>query len=275
MRTDLMYERRLLYRVIIGCFIFFVLGLIKGNDAGIDFEARAVTIDLTATEEPTFTLEVLSVASPARKTWRVFIYHTHTYEAYEMDAENTYQPTETWRTADDQYNMIRVGEELASRLRETGIEVTHDVTAYEPPRLSTAYSRSLEGLKKAVTEGYDLYIDLHRDSYSKNNGPNTVVNGGNELARFLFLIGQGTGTGFDERPDWETNRKAAQSLSDSLNHQVEGISRGVSLKSGRYNQQADTPCILIEAGNNKNTLPQVLQAMPYLAHAICEYFDSL
>ena len=95
------------------------------------------------------------------------------------------------------------------------------------------------------------------------------------MIRFLFLIGQGTGTGFDERPDWEKNRKAAQMISDALNAQAAGISRGVSLKSGRYNQQAATPCILIEAGNNKNTLSQALAAMPLLAQAICQYFDAL
>ena len=153
--------------------------------------------------------------------------------------------------------------------------MTHDTAAYEPPKLSSAYSRSLESLKKAALEEYDLYIDLHRDSYSKNNGPNTVMLDQTEMIRFLFLIGQGTGTGFDERPEWEKNQQAAQAISDALNDQAEGLSRGVSLKSGRYNQQAATPSMLIEAGNNQNTLSQALAAMPALAQSICRYFDTL
>lgn len=277
MRFYVIRAREALCWVIGGLMVLFALGVGAGRLAEREGRAKAVSIDLSQDPLPAagFTLEVLSVAPAAQKTRRVFLYHTHTYEAYEMDDENVYTPTETWRTKDNQYNMVRVGEELAQRLREAGIFVTHDTTAYEPPRLSTAYSRSLEGLETAVAEGYDLYIDLHRDSYSKNNGPNTISKGQTELARFLFLIGQGTGTGFDERPDWESNQQAAKAISDSLNRQAEGISRGVSLKSGRYNQQAATPVLLIEAGNNKNTLPQVLDAMPYLAHAICEYFDSL
>ena len=60
-----------------------------------------------------------------------------------------------------------------------------------------------------------------------------------------------------------------------MNQQVSGLCRGISLKNGRYNQQAATPSMLIEVGNNQNTLPEALAAMPYLAHAICAYFDGL
>ncbi len=222
-----------------------------------------------------FTIEVVSAASQPKKQKRVYLYHTHTYEAYEMDGENRYTPTETWRTADHSCNMVRVGAELAARLREAGIFVTHDTTDYEPPRLSTAYSRSLEGLKKAAEEGYDLYIDLHRDSYSKGNGPNVIEVEGRPAARLLILIGQGTGSALDEKPDWEANEKAAKMISEALNARAENLCRGVSLKSGRYNQQAATPSMLIEVGNNKNTLPEALNAMEPLARAICQYFDGL
>lgn len=240
--------------------------------------AMAVSIDLSipeTAESSGFSLEVIAAAKTTQPARRVFIYHTHTYEAYEMDADNRYTPTETWRTADENYNMIRVGEELARWLRDAGINAVHDTTAYEPPRLSTAYARSLEELQAAAAEGFDLYIDLHRDSYSRNNGPNTVGKGGTAMARTLILIGKGTGTGFDERPDWEANQQAALRISEEMNQQVSGLCRGISLKNGRYNQQAATPSMLIEVGNNQNTLPEALAAMPYLAHAICAYFDGL
>ena len=40
-------------------------------------------------------------------------------------------------------------------------------------------------------ESYDLYIDLHRDAYSKGNGPNTVDTPSGASARLLMLIGKG------------------------------------------------------------------------------------
>ena len=254
-----------------------MMDALKRGLAGLWALIFLLCLGVSATGETAdeFSMEVVSVSSNQKKQKRVFLYHTHTYEAYEMDGENRYTPTETWRTADHEYNMVRVGAELAERLREAGIFVTHDTTDYEPPRLSSAYSRSLKGLKQAANEGYDLYIDLHRDSFSKGNGPNVVDVEGQSAARLLILIGQGTGSSLDEKPNWEANEKAAQAISGYLNARAENLCRGVSLKSGRYNQQAATPSMLIEVGNNKNTLIEALNAMEPLARAICQYFDSL
>ncbi len=226
--------------------------------------------------EDGFSMEILSVTYPKTAARRVYIYHTHTYEAYTMDEENRYRQTEEWRTADEKYNMIRVGEELTRLLREAGVEVTHDLTAYEPPRLSTAYARSLEGLEKTLDTPYDLYIDLHRDAYSQGNGANTVVYDGADCARVLILVGKGTGQ-MDEaqRPDWQANEKIGKAISAGMNSLTPDICRGVALKSGRYNQHIAPACLLVEAGNNRNTLPEALNAMRPLSLAICAWLDGV
>ena len=222
-----------------------------------------------------FAIEVLSVGEPEPPK-RVLIYHTHTYEAFAQTEGAAYQETEKWRTADSAHNMVRVGQELAALLRSLGMEVVHDTTAFEPPVLSSAYGRSLEMMKtrQAAGEQYDLYIDLHRDAYIESQkGPNTVSAGGVQAARLMVLIGKGdgqTGQGFGEKPDWEKNLAIARSITDALNAQAEGICRDVCVKSGRYNQHVDDCCILIEAGNNRNTLAEVLASMPYLADAIAQ-----
>ncbi len=261
----------------LACAWSLLLLLCFGTGKGLSRWVRAVQAQAETAGDASsgFSIEVVSVLSNPDKQKRVYIYHTHTYEAYEMDEENRYVPTETWRTADHGCNVVRVGSELAARLREAGIFVTHDTTDYEPPRLSSAYSRSMDGLKKAAEEGYDLYIDLHRDSFSKGNGPNVIAVEGRPAARLLFLIGQGTGSALEEKPDWEANENAARRISDFLNLRAADLCRGVTLKSGRYNQQAATPSMLIEVGNNKNTLPEALNAMEPLARAICQYFDGL
>ncbi len=40
------------------------------------------------------------------------------------------------------------------------------------------------------------------------------------------------------------------------------------MKTGRYNQHMSDHSVLIEVGNNRNTLEQALAAMPYLARAV-------
>lgn len=232
-----------------------------------------------ATPEAQFTIRLLrSETENPRK--RVLIYHTHTYEAYEQTPDDPYQETEKWRTADNAHNVVRVGEELAALLRGLGVEVVHDVTAFEPPNLSSAYTRSLEMLqgRQAAGERYDLYIDLHRDAYAESQtGPNTVSAGGVEAAKLMVLIGKGEGQtseGFDQRPDWEANLAIAQTMTDCLNAQADGLCRDVCLKSGRFNQHVAVGCVLVEAGNNRNTLEEVLAAMPYLADAVLEALET-
>ena len=154
--------------------------------------------------------------------------------------------------------------------------MVHDETAFEPPVLSSAYARSLEMLRsrQALGERYDLYIDLHRDAFiASYSGGNTVSLGGTEVAKLMLLIGKGegaTGQGFDEKPDWERNLAIAQQITHSLQDQHQALCREVSVKTGRYNQHIAPCCILVEAGNNRNTLAEVLAAMPYLADAIAE-----
>jgi len=230
-------------------------------------------------ETPGFSIEVIRTETPQPK--RVLIYHTHTYEAFEQVEDSWYQETEQWRTADSAHNMIRVGEELTALLRALGVEVVHDTTAFEPPALSTAYTRSLEMLERRVAGGerYDLYIDLHRDAYSASyGGGNTVSIGGADVAKLMLLIGKGegvTGQGYDVKPDWEKNLAIAQTITDDLNSQAKGLCRDVHIKTGRFNQHIAPACVLVEAGNNKNTLKEVLAAMPYLADAIAKTLEGM
>jgi len=225
-------------------------------------------------ETPGFSIEVISIDRPEVK--KVLIYHSHTYEAFAQVEGDRYQETETWRTADSRHNMIRVGEELAALLRALGLQVVHDTTAFEPPSLSSAYTRSLAMLENrlAAGESYDLYIDLHRDAYAASyGGSNTVSIGGTDVAKLMLLIGKGEGAigqGYDVRPDWQANLAIAQTITDGLNHQVPGLCRDVCIKSGRFNQHIAPACILVEAGNNRNTLSEVLAAMPYLADAVAQ-----
>lgn len=208
----------------------------------------------------------------------VLIYHTHTWEAFAQVADAPYQETEKWRTDDNSANIVAVGAALANSLRALGCEVVHDTTAFEPPNLDSAYQRSLDMLERraAAGEKYDLYIDLHRDAISSRSTIQRTVNiSGVDIARFMVLIGQGTGAGFDTKPDWEANLVIAQAITDSLNEQCDCLARDIKLKTGRFNQHVAPRCVLIECGNNENTLEEVLAGVPYLAQAVADALQAL
>ncbi len=124
----------------------------------------------------------------------VLIYHTHTNEAYRQTEDYTYEPSGTNRTKDHQKSVVRVGEELKACLESYGYTVIHDVTDHEPPKLSTAYDRSLKTIEQ-YKEKYpeiDIFIDVHRDSLGLENMENDVVQvDGKRCAKLMFVVGQG------------------------------------------------------------------------------------
>lgn len=261
-----------------------------GSDAAFAEELLFYAVATGPTMEPVITpdprenraLRVEVIRDTPQPTplsgYRVLIYHTHTWEAYAQVAHAPYQETEKWRTRDNRANVVAVGAALANALRALGCTVIHDETAFEPPNLDAAYQRSLAMLERRLEDGeqYDLYIDLHRDAVSSQSTIKRTVNiGGETVARFMVLIGKGTGSGFDVKPDWEANYAIAEVITHSLNEQCDSLARDVNVKTGRYNQHIAPRCVLLECGNNENTLEQVLAGVPYLAEALMKALESL
>ena len=157
-----------------------------------------------------FRLELLSVSAAQSELPHtgtaptVLIYHTHATEAYRRVEGHEYEESGSWRTEDEQNSIIAVGEELKRILLEQyGIIALHDTKNHEPPKLSSAYSRSVKTMED-YREDYpsiQLYIDVHRDAYGKSpSGQDDFVTiNGRETARLMFVVGTGegaTGTGF-------------------------------------------------------------------------------
>ncbi len=206
----------------------------------------------------------------------ILIYHTHATEAYRQCDGYTYEPSDNYRTKEQDKSVVAVGEALANTLENVyGFAVVHDTTNHEPPRLATAYSRS-EKTMLAYLDRYPTiryFIDVHRDAYGKSASGKTdfVKLGGEECARVMFVVGTGkgaTGTGFGEMPDYENTLAFAQTVTSYLQSINPKLAREVRVKSGRYNQHVPGCCMLIEFGHNANTLPQALASVPYVAEAI-------
>lgn len=209
---------------------------------------------------------------------RVLIYHTHTTEAYTPTGKYSYTASSEWRTRENDRNVVAAGEKLASLLQEKyGITTLHDVTDHEPPKLDTAYERSLVTMLqyKKQYPSLTLFIDLHRDDggTSASGSNDYVVIDGKEVARMMFVVGTGegaTGTGYDEMPDFASNYALAKAVTERLRQFNERLARDIRVKKSRYNQHVSNQCLLVELGHNRNTLEQALNAVDYLAQAIAD-----
>ena len=204
---------------------------------------------------------------------RILIYHTHTTEAYTQTETYTYRETSRWRTNEQDKGIVAVGALLAKILREEyGCNVIHDTTDHEPPKLATSYSRSVKTME-AYQEKYPsitLFIDVHRDAGQEQR---YVTIDGKQVARMMFVVGTGegaTGTGFAQMPDFESNYALAHAVTEQLAAVNESLTRNIRVKTGRYNQHISNECLLLEVGDNRNTLEQALNAVPYFARALME-----
>lgn len=212
---------------------------------------------------------------------QVLIYHTHTQEAYAKQSDQAYAELPNTRTTNQDYNVVRVGDELARQLGlRYGISVLHDTTDHEPPELGTAYIRSCKTVESYLEQYSDLkiLIDMHRDAYnSRSWEPSTVTIDSEEVSRIMIIIGTGegsTGTGYAVKPDWQKNLQVAQQLVDELNKIHPQLALPVNIKTGRYNQHLSTGSILIEMGHNENTLDQAVRSADYLAQALAAIMGS-
>ena len=64
---------------------------------------------------------------------QILIVHTHATEAYTQDGADVYTPSDPSRTLEEEYNMVRVGDEMERVFTEMGLNVLHDRTLHDYP----------------------------------------------------------------------------------------------------------------------------------------------
>ena len=204
---------------------------------------------------------------------QVLIVHTHGSEAYTMPPGQEYEASGDCRTTDRQYNVVRVGDELARTLEEAGISVLHDPTLYDYPEYSGAYGRSLDAVEKAMAEhpSISFVLDVHRDAISDGDGsPYKVVSNvaGLNVAQMSLVIGT-DGGGLDH-PEWRENLKLAAAVQQTLTERYPTLMRPITVRNSRYNQHVTPGALLVEMGAAGNSLDEALASARLFAAALAE-----
>ncbi len=208
---------------------------------------------------------------------RVLIFHTHGSESYTPDEAFPYEPTEAERTTDINYNVVRVGDELADTLEEKGIETIHIREIFDSPTYTGSYDRSLEAIEEKLSEYPDIkiVIDVHRDSILTDDGrayKTSCTVDGAETAQLMLVVG--TDDGGLEHPDWQENLNYAVQLQYKLNRKYPGLMRPVNLRTQRFNQHARHGSMLIEVGSSGNTMTEALAAIRLFGQTLAEDITS-
>ncbi len=204
---------------------------------------------------------------------QVLIVHTHGSESYTPDAAFPYTPTETERTTDTRYNVIRVGDELQSVLEQNGVQTVHIRDVFDSPTYSGSYDRALNAINQALAQYPSIVsvIDVHRDSILTDDGTpykTSCTIDGTEMAQLMFVVG--TDDGGLEHPNWRQNLQYAANLQYALNRAYPGLMRPVNLRTQRFNQHATAGSMLIEVGSSGNTMTEALAAVRLFGAALAD-----
>lgn len=211
--------------------------------------------------------------TPASDGPQVLIIHTHTTESYRPEAGWEYEQSDTLRTEDTNYSVVRVGRELADTLELLGIETLHDETIHDVPSYNDSYARTLEDIQAdlAANPSIRLVLDVHRDAIADEQGnyiPTAVTVDGRSTAQIMLVVG--TDQGGLEHPDWQKNLSCALKVQAILNRNAPGVCRDLNLRTERFNQHTSPGAMLLEIGSSGDTLAEALSAARLAGQAIAQ-----
>ena len=194
----------------------------------------------------------------------VLIIHTHTTESYTR-VDEPYTESAAWRTTDEGYNMVSIGEVVREILEENGIPLIHDRELHDYPSYNGSYTRTRAAIIDYVNQNgsIQLILDLHRDAAGEGSHQmRTLAAVDGEPSAQLMLV---MGTNYDT---YEDNLSLALKVHAQLEAQCPGITRPLQLRAARFNQDLCPGTLLVEVGAAGNTHPEARRAAEELAKAI-------
>ena len=224
-----------------------VQGILCNNYTGVELDVQALMAEPLPWEQP-----------------RVLILHSHATESYTRTED--YTESSEYRTLNEAYNMVSIGQLVTRRLEEAGFTVTHDRTLHDHPSYDGSYEASRQTAQTwlEADPSIGMILDLHRDAMVDSLGNqigDTVQTDGGAAAKIMLVIGT-----WNE--NWRENMAVAVKLQARLEQLCPGICRPISLRGSRFNQDLSAGALLIEVGAAGNDRQEALRAAEILAEAI-------
>lgn len=208
------------------------------------------------------------VTMKQNKEPQILIYHTHGASEAFIDSKAGVKKD----------SIIGVGEELANLLtKQYGYHVIHDETEYDKVNGSIdrnkAYNQSYDGVSKTLQKypSIQVTIDLHRDGVGNKVHRLTTING-KKTAQVMFFNGLSRNSkgdiGYLHNDNLQANLAFSLQMKLACMENYPDFAKPVYLKSYRYNLHLRKRALLIELGNENNTLQEAKNAMEPLAEVL-------
>ena len=200
---------------------------------------------------------------------QILLIHTHSSEAYTPAGLDRYEASDTNRTEDTEYNIVRVGDELTALLQQAGLNVIHDREIYDYPSYTGSYERSGAAVQSYLEQypGIAVVIDMHRDALGANGVVYKTMAEESGVCASQVMLLVGTDDSGLYHPNWRSNLSLALYLQNAVSAVHPTLMRPVSLVQQRYNQHLTGGSLILEVGSSGNTLQEALAAIRLFAGA--------
>ncbi len=194
---------------------------------------------------------------------QILIIHTHSSEAYTPAGLDKYEASDEARTEDTQYNIVRVGDELAAVLEGAGLHVIHDREIYDYPSYTGSYTRSAQAIANWLADypSIRMVIDVHRDALGENGTVYKTMAEEDGVCASQVMMLIGTDESGLAHSGWRDNLALAVYLQQAVSTAHPTLMRPVQLVPQRYNQHLTPGSMILEVGSSGNTLQEALAAV--------------
>ncbi len=194
---------------------------------------------------------------------QILIYHTHSREAFADSVPGERSDT-----------IVGVGDELTRILTEDyGYNVLHHTAQYDTVR-DEAYGNSLPEITRLLEENpsIQVVIDLHRDAGGADRATTMDVNG-KKTARFMFFNGisrsrKNGDIAYLYNPNLKGNLAFSFQMQAFAGEYYPGLTRRIYIKQYRFNMHLKERTLLIELGDENNTVQEAKNACYPIAHLL-------
>lgn len=254
------------------------LSYLKSEIPMMDVVAVPVTAEITDEFSPT---EVTEPSKPGSEddsrqepvinkisssTPLIAFYNTHTSETYELTDGLTHIKGKAG------------GISLVAKEIEKSIRDKYKIASvYSPVLHDLSYNKSYVESEKTVKQllkdnpQLEMVFDIHRDGMVSREQSVAKVEGKN-VAKILLVVGTDARA---NHPKWRENMEFARKLAAKMDSMYPGLSRGVSIKQGRYNQQYSTRSVLVEVGSSKNSTDEALESARMFADVVVAVLNDI
>lgn len=183
----------------------------------------------------------------------IAVYHTHSDESY--------VPSDGKESIQGNGGIYDVGAALVDELKSMGFNVQYNTENHNPHDVN-AYNRSRKTAASLMKSAPAAIIDVHRDAVPPGQYQ-TKING-KEATKIKLVVGR-------TNPNSKCNLEFAKNLKAAMDQKDPGLSNGIFMGKGAYNQDLSPRAMLIEVGahtNDKAAAEQGVKAFASILPAV-------